>query len=127
MTTNTRMFLRIAIPLALLLSPFLLGYPILLFVQSTTVFILSALVPQYALWPYCSYYYPDSGNSPLAAWQLFAVAVHWVVVFAAYLFVTRNMSLLKSLGVFLLLGALSILAVHGVFLLLGCRFYLETI
>src|SRR6266568_4340976 len=72
---------RIAIPVAFLVYPFAVGYPLLRVFQSGLIFYVSAVVPQYLIWPYLSYYNEASARPPFA-WAM--VAAHWPAVLALY-------------------------------------------
>jgi len=126
MNTKTKMMLRITVPLAIVASPLIIGRPILLFIQSSVVFTFSAIIPQYVIWPYLSYY-NEVPKQPFWPYQYLAVLIHWTCVFAVYVWITRKISLPMSFAVFGLLGVASILLVHCALKLFGYQFELDSL
>ena len=113
---------RIAIPVAFLVYPFAVGYPLLRVFQSGLIFYVSAVVPQYLIWPYLSYYNEASARPPFA-WAM--VAAHWPAVLALYSYLTLRTTTLGTLDIFFAIAVGSMALAHLVLRICGYTFYPE--
>jgi len=91
--------------------------------HSSILFYLSAILPQYVVWPYLAYY--DSAGQPLFLSGIGATVLHWIIVLAIYIYVSKHASLPKSIGLFLLISAISILLAHALLTLAGYQFSVD--
>jgi hypothetical protein len=123
MTESSQKALKVIIPIGLLTGPVLIGRILLQVFHSNILFYLAVVLPQYLIWPYLSYY-DDAGRRPFLS-GIEGTVLHWTIVLAVYFYVSRKVSLPRSLALFLLISGLSIVLAHALLTIAGYKFSAE--
>ncbi len=123
MTDSSQKALKVIIPIGLLTGPVLIGRILLEVLHWNILFYLAAVLPQYLIWPYLSYY-DDASGRPFPS-GIEAMVLHWSIVLAVYFYVSRKASLPRSLALFLLISGMSIVLAHALLTIAGYKFSAE--
>jgi len=116
-------------PIAIITSPFWVGAPLLCLGElinskllKTLGYVIAAVIPQFTIFLYCSYYHETHFPH---GW--IATILHWTCVLVIYALLTWKRPIGLSLAIFTGLFIGSIIVAHKILKLIGYKFFLVTL